>query len=908
MAIAPLPYPPTDAERAPWHLRALGALLRPWVRIKTEPSAPGAVLRVPADGSAAPAVVYLLERPGTSNALILEEACREAGLPPPLRPLPGGWLKGQSAVLALAHRPAFSARAARRPRHAPGLEQLLDAVIANPELDIQLVPVSIFVGRAPARATGWFRVLFSENWVVVGRFRRLLALLLNGRDTIVHFSPAVSLREVVAEGLPRERTLRKASRVLRAHFARLRSAVIGPDLSHRRTVIDAVVNADGVRQAMRATASKEGISLEEAQYRARQYAWEIAADYSHPVVRSLSFLLRPFWNKIYDGIEMHHFETLKQVAPGNEVVYVPCHRSHIDYLLLSYQLYENGIVPPHIAAGVNLNLPLVGPILRRGGAFFLRRSFKANALYSAVFAEYVSQLFARGVSIEYFIEGGRSRTGRLLEPRAGMLAMTVRSFLRNPRRGVVFQPVYIGYEKLIEGASYVGELSGKPKQKESLLGLLASFGILRKRYGKVALSFGEPIFLAEHLDREAPGWRQALPAGDERPAWFAGGVASLAERILVNINRSADVNPINLLAMALLGTPRHAMGESDLVAMIDLLKILVARVPYSDRITLSTLSAAEVIAYGEKLKVIDRVRHPLGDVLTAEGRKAVLLSYFRNNVAHLYATAAWVAVCFLNNRRLRRGTVQRLGEFVYPFLKNELFLPWPAEGFGAQIQATIDVFLDAGLLRSDADGRMLRRRVGQTDEAFQLRLIAQSQVQAFERYYIAVSLLVRNGPRTLSASELENLCHLTAQRLALLYERSAPEFFDRNLFRGFIATLKQHRFVWLDEAGKLDFGAGLANIAKDSRLILARELRNSILKLTAGAGGAPATPANGRSIPAAAGGAGPANAETAPAGPADDGSRAGEPAAAGTDASAAATGTPAASAAPDAEAPAPPQR
>jgi glycerol-3-phosphate O-acyltransferase len=115
-----------------------------------------------------------------------------------------------------------------------------------------------------------------------------------------------------------------------------------------------------------------------------------------------------------------------------------------------------------------------------------------------------------------------------------------------------------------------------------------------------------------------------------------------------------------------------------------------------------------------------------------------------------------------------------------------------------------------------------------------LRVVAHTLVQAFERYYIAIALLVRNGPRSLSTAELENLCHLTAQRLALLYERSAPEFFDRNLFRGFIGTLKEHRFVWLDDAGKLDFGDAMATIAKDSRLILSRELRHSILKLTAG--------------------------------------------------------------------------
>jgi glycerol-3-phosphate O-acyltransferase len=283
----------------------------------------------------------------------------------------------------------------------------------------------------------------------------------------------------------------------------------------------------------------------------------------------------------------------------------------------------------------------------------------------------------------------------------------------------------------------------------------------------------------------------------------------------------------------MLSAPRHALGESDLVSALGLCKRLLERVPYSDRVTVTPLSPAEIVAYGERMQAITRVRHPLGDVLSAEGDAAVLLSYFRNNVVHLFATAAWVACCFLNNRRLRRGTVERLGEFVYPFLQNELFLPWTAEEFGQRVQSTIDVFLEHGLLKADAQGRMLRRRVGQTDEAFQLRVVAQTLVQAFERYYIAIALLVRNGPRSLSSAELENLCHLTAQRLALLYERSAPEFFDRNLFRGFIGTLKEHRFVWLDEAGKLDFGDAMNAIAKDARLILSRELRHSILKLTA---------------------------------------------------------------------------
>jgi glycerol-3-phosphate O-acyltransferase len=818
--------PPAPISRAPWWLRVLGALVEPWLRIRREP--------VDARAQINPAlpVCYVTERYGLSDTLILEQACREAGLPEPLQPAQFGSLRKQRAMFALSRRDGWLFRRPRSRTHSETLAQLLDSVRAQPDLDIQLVPVSIFVGRAPDRQIGWFRVLFSENWVVVGRFRRLLSLLLNGRSTIVQFSTPISLRVALADERDAPNTLRKVSRVLRVHFQRLRALVIGPDLSHRRTLIDAVLNADSVRAAIATAANKESISLDKSRAKARDIAWEIAADLSHPVVRSISFLLIGFWNKIYDGVRMRHFDKMRAAAPGHEIIYVPCHRSHIDYLLLSWLLYQNGFVVPHIAAGVNLNLPVIGPILRRGGAFFLRRSFKANALYSIVFSEYVSQLFARGVSMEYFIEGGRSRTGRLLAPRGGMLAMTLKSFLRESRRPVMFQPVYIGYEKLIEGNSYIGELSGKPKEKESIFGVLRSFGILRKHYGKVAVNFGEPILLDHLLDGLVPEWRAAANQADEKPAWFNNAVDTLAEQIQVNVNRAADVNPINLLAVALLSTPKHAMTEADLLAQIDLSRALLTTLPYSDRVTVTEMSAAEIIAYGESMQAVQRIAHPLGDLLVCEGKTGVLLSYFRNNVLHLFATAAWVACCFLNNRRMTRASIARLGKIVYPFIQAELFLPWSDAGFTGQIDATIDFFVARGLLEPSGDGRILRRGPGQSDGAYQLRLIAHSMLQAFERYYIAIAALVRNGPHTLSGGELENLCALTAQRLTLLHELNAPEFFDKSLFRGFIQKLRERRVIWTDASGKLDFDAALEDVTRDAKVILSREIRHGILKLT----------------------------------------------------------------------------
>ena len=824
---------PLRTAKRPWWARLLGYIADPWLALRIEPESPREVV----DGRP---ICYVLEDYGLSNALVLDRACRDAGLPSPLVPVPvpGDPLGRKRAYVALSRRNASTLipDQVSAKTHSGSLAKLLEAHRLNPQLDVQLVPVSIFIGRAPDKQSGWFSVLFSENWAIVGRFRRLLAILLNGRGTIVRFAAPVSLRDTVAEGLDPERTVRKLSRVLRTHFHRIREAVIGPDLSTRRLLVDQVLASEPVREAITEQARRDKSKPEDAWKKAHAYAWEIAADYSNPVVRSASFLLSHVWNQIYDGVLVHHLDKVKEAAPGHEVVYVPCHRSHMDYLLLSYLLYERGIVPPHIAAGINLNLPVVGTLLRKGGAFFMRRSFRGNPLYSAVFTEYVAQLVSGGYSLEYFIEGGRSRTGRLLPPKGGMIAMTVRAFLRQPRKPVLFQPVYIGYEKLLEGKSYLHELSGRPKEKESIWTLLWNIPkVLKQNYGQVVVNFGEPIPLNGVLATHAPEWNGKPVSEEDKPAWLSDTIDTLAQNIQVNINRAADVNPINLLALALLSTPKHAMGEADLIAQIELSKTLLAELPYSDRVTVTPHTPERIIAHGEEIGVLRRIKHPMGDVLSFDSDDtAVLMSYYRNNVLHLFTASAWIACCFQNNRRMSRAGVLRLGRGLYPFLQEELFLPWTEEEFVERMDRTIDLFTREGLLQqvNDDDGGILARNAGQTDEVFRLRAIGHALQQAFERYYIAISVLVKNGPGKLGTAELESLCQQAAQRLSLLYAPAAPEFFDKTLFRSFIQKMREMRLVWPDENSKLMFDERLDAWAKDAKAILGRELRHTIERVS----------------------------------------------------------------------------
>ncbi|MFU8877076.1 MAG: glycerol-3-phosphate 1-O-acyltransferase PlsB [Wenzhouxiangellaceae bacterium] len=774
-------------------------------------------------------VFYVLDTYAFTSLLILDQICRDRQWPSPSAEFVQGKLDLPRTHGASRRYHGLFVRRPEKRRHSPMVKQLLQAVHDGRLEDVRIVPVTVLIGRAPDKEQSIAKILFSENWNLGGRIRRFITTLVNGRATFVQFGRPVSLAEVVTQGEGVEKDLRRVSRLLRVHFKRVRTAAIGPDRSHRRTLIDQVVHSEPVRQAIAAKARRDKIEIYKAEAQARKYAWEIAADYSYSFVRIAEILLGWFWNRIYRGVEVFHFGQFREAQSGYEVVYVPCHRSHIDYMLLSFILYRRGFVPPHIAAGINLNLPVVGRLLRFGGAFYLRRSFRAQPLYSSVFNEYVRTLIDKGVALEYFIEGTRSRTGRSLPPRAGMLSITVRAFLRDRQRPLLFQPVHIGYERLAEGNSYISELSGQQKKPESLADFRNVINIIRKNYGQVQVSFGEPIRLNELLEQHAPDWVERKLAASEKPEWLPALVDDLAERIIVNINGAAHVNPVNLLAVALLATRKQALDEEDLAAMIGLYQRLIRMSAYSDRITITELTPGQVIEYGLDLGIIERQQHPLGDIIRVDSANAVLLTYFRNNISHLLAMPAWIACCFLNNQRVRKVRVKRLTEAIYPFLKKELFLPWAPEEVPVVIQRCTDALVRLGLL--GMSGEYLQRTPGGSDQTYHLRLLGNAMLQTFERYYITIAVLAKNGSGRLSRQQLEQLCTQGAQRISMLHEFDAPEFSDRTLFRQFIASLQEIGVLDLNEQGNLTFDRQLETFARDAKLVLDREVRHTIIQI-----------------------------------------------------------------------------
>ncbi len=775
-------------------------------------------------------VVYVLEKRSVVDVAVLEYVCRERALPMPLAPAGTAGVPSEHVVFLERRAGFFGVRIDRRMPDA--LRVLADAAASDLLFDVDFVPVSLFWGRAPGRQRSWFRLLVAEGWDIGGRFRKVLSLLVNGRNLLVLFGEALPLQPSLAEtrGLPRGP--RRLWRQLRSQLRNQRVASVGPDLSHRRTIVTQVLRTRSVRRAVRGEMQEKGIVRRDALKAARRYAYEIAANYSHWFVTLMYGVLSWLWNRLYDGVELANFSSLESVAEGSEVVYVPCHRSHMDYLLLSYVVYHKGFAVPHIAAGINLNMPVVGSFLRRGGAFFLRRSFGGNALYSAVFNKYLGLMMARGHSLEYFIEGGRSRTGRLLKPKTGMLAMTLRSYLRDPRRPVVFQPVYFGYERLLEGGTYIGELSGRPKEKESVLSLLKAIPALRSRFGKVYVSFGEPLPLDPVIRRHAPEWNREPVDSSARPDWLGPVVSELATGIMTRINAAACVSPINLIGLVLLATPRQSMGEADLARQLELYASLMRQAPYSPRVWVTNEDGAAMIRYGVSLGILGRRPHELGDVVYMTEEHSVLTSYFRNNALHLMLVPSLLACAFLSNASVPRADLHRLARRVYPYAADEYFLRWREDEVPAVVDELLEDLLNHGLLTATEDRNVWHRPAAESPEAVQLSVLAQATVPILERYYLALALLLKAGSGRLTPEALERQCELMAQRMALLYEINSPEFFDRALFRNFVEQLRVRGVLTVTEEEKLGFDpAVLEAVVADAQMVLNEQVRNSILQV-----------------------------------------------------------------------------
>src|SRR5262245_19944234 len=233
---------------------------------------------------------------------------------------------------------------------------------------------------------------------------------------------------------------------------------------------------------------------------AARYLREIAATHSPYVIDLTAHLIHLIYTRgysealHYDRDQLNDIYALGQRFP---LVFLPTHKSNLHHLVLQYVLHENGHPPNHTAGGINMNFFPVGPLVRRSGVFFIRRTFKDNPVYKFVLQQYIDYLVEKRFSLEWYLEGGRSRSGKLLPPRFGLLANVVDAYRRGKSEDVILIPVAIAYDQIQDVGSYTAEQHGAAKQKESFGWFLNVVRGLQTRFGDIYIRFGKPIPLAQ---------------------------------------------------------------------------------------------------------------------------------------------------------------------------------------------------------------------------------------------------------------------------------------------------------------------------------------------------------------------------------------------------------------------------
>jgi glycerol-3-phosphate O-acyltransferase len=579
-------------------------------------------------------VVYILRNLSFLDFLALDHLTKRHGLPRIrfandlglwlLEPMGKGWFsalrpqtredaaqeltqvieQGGSAALFLKRAPAVFNLTGEKVGPRRSVSEGDDLIRALFELQrarktpILLVPqVFVWTKNPDRRQAGVVDALLgTREWP--GKIRSTMQFLRNYKNVIFRAGEPVDLAEFLET--PEEEAahngagaeddgarVRRLTYALLRRLERERRTIVGPvrkGNDRMRTEIVKSPRLQGVIRDLAGEGENERLVLANRAYGMLR---ELESQPEPAVIRMFDVALDTIINRIYDGVEVDQegLDRVRQASKRGTLVLLPSHKSHLDYLMLSFVFYHANLQTPLIAAGDNLSFFPLGVALRRGGAFFIRRKFSGDRLYGAVVDAYVRRLIRDGYSIEFFLEGGRSRTGKLLPPKLGLLNMVVEAALAVPNRELFFVPVSIGYDRLVEGSSYVRELTGGEKQEEDARGLLKTTGVLRGRYGRLNIQFGEILSLHEIRSNGDKGAPSTDDRGQMHPAKRRALVTRLAHRVMAEINRATAVTPGAVVATALLNHPHRGISHGELTAMcarlVTVLKRLGARISHA---------------------------------------------------------------------------------------------------------------------------------------------------------------------------------------------------------------------------------------------------------------------------------------------------------------------------------------
>jgi glycerol-3-phosphate O-acyltransferase len=526
---------------------------------------------------------------------------------------------------------------------------------------ILLVPqVFVWSRSAGQRGSSAIDAVFGPaQWP--GQVRSIAQFLANFRHATLRAGEPVDLREFLAReaedaGEARDGTLvRRLTYTLLRRLERERRAILGVARKPADRLREEVIRSPKLQKIIADMAGEGDKERQVITTRALGMLREMEASLDMNAVAAMDRAVEQAASRMFSAVEVDQagIETLRERAKEGTLVLLPSHKSHVDYLALAWVLYRHKLQLPLVAAGENLNFFPVGAILRKAGAFFIRRSFSGDRLYAAVVDAYIRRLIKDGVALEFFPEGGRSRTGKLLPPKLGLLSLVVDAALGVPTRTTWFCPISIGYERFVEEKAFVRELSGGEKSKEDVGGLLRSFDAIVGRYGRLSVQFGKPLTLTDLL-REIDPSAQVSALATLTPARRRAVVTRLGFRVMQEINAVTAVTPGSLVATALLVHDRRGMARDALHARCERLarRLRAAHARFSPSLVDAT-GALRPDALDEAVQLFVRAEHLElhrvgGDVIYVVPPEARMsLDLAKNVILHFFAARAIVATGLL---------------------------------------------------------------------------------------------------------------------------------------------------------------------------------------------------------------------------------------------------------------------
>ncbi len=546
------------------------------------------------------------------------------------------------------------------------------------DFPIFVVPVLVSYGRRREKEEeSIVNILFGQT-EHTGALRRFITFARYSSNAFVIPAEPVNLSEYLqtTKSLSPESMVHELRGELIDRIDKEKTAIVGPALKSREEHIGMVLSDESVKKFITEYAEKGKKDKIKIKKEARRYLYEIAADYSDTFIAIWKKVLSWLWNDIYDGlsIDKEGLTRIRNISKTMPFVIIPCHRSHIDYLLIHYVFYTNNIQLPFIAAGSNLSFFPMGYIFRKSGAFFLRRSFRGNKVYSEVFGKYLATLLKEGLPLEFFIEGGRSRTGKMVVPKYGLLSMVIQAYQEKYCDNFSAIPVYIGYDRVIEEKSYLKELAGESKTPENTAEIIKTSKVLTKRYGRVYVNIGEPIVMKDYLDsQEKPIEQMSL---EERQSLYR----KIGYELVLEINKVAVVTPFSLVAAVILSHDRRGMSHNELLEILN---------EFYEYLSMKKVKFAETFAHREKAindavnmfvqqGFISKIEAEEDEdeemqevVYSLKEERRLNLEYYKNNILHFFIPLCFVATSMIKSNEDLISLQRIMGDF--NFLKKLLW-------------------------------------------------------------------------------------------------------------------------------------------------------------------------------------------------------------------------------------------